>query len=137
MEKDETGAMTGKRIAVPSLSPGGLNGRISDRFCHCELYTIVNTANGAIGQVEIITNQEPSAGDCMLPVTLLKAQGVDTVIATGMAERTLQGFLEVGVTVYMVPHRVLSDIKSAVAAFLEGKLPLLDEKLARRSSGNR
>ncbi len=87
-------------VAVPSDSPGGLEARISDHFGHCDVFTLVQIDQEAVGSVTILPNDAHESGQCMGPVMLLKERGAEGLVAGGMGQRPLSGFQEVGITVY-------------------------------------
>jgi len=87
-------------VAVPSDAPGGLDARISDHFGHCDTFTVVAVEDGEAGEVSVLANQEHDHGGCMAPVTFLKEQGVEALVAGGMGQRPLAGFQEVGIRVF-------------------------------------
>jgi predicted Fe-Mo cluster-binding NifX family protein len=59
------------RIAVPSEQPGGLESAISAHFGHCPCFTIVDTADGEVGEVRVLPNMPHGQGGCMAPVMYL------------------------------------------------------------------
>ena len=87
-------------VAVPSDSPGGLEAQISDHFGHCDVFTLVQIEQEALGSVEILPNGAHEGGECMGPVMLLKERGAEGLVAGGMGQRPLAGFQQVGITVY-------------------------------------
>ena len=87
-------------VAVPSDSPGGLEAQISDHFGHCDVFTLVQIEEEAVGSVAILPNDAHEGGQCMAPVMLLKERGAEGLVAGGMGQRPLAGFQEVGITVY-------------------------------------
>ena len=44
------------RIAVPSESPGGLHAQRSGHFGRCECFTMVDVADGQIGDIAVLQN---------------------------------------------------------------------------------
>lgn len=87
-------------VAVPSDSPGGLEAQISDHFGHCDVFTLVQIDQEAVGSVTTLPNDAHQSGECMGPVMLLKDRGAEGLVAGGMGQRPLAGFQQVGITVY-------------------------------------
>jgi len=87
-------------VAVPSDSPGGLEAQISDHFGHCDVFTLVQIDEEALGSVTTLPNDAHQSGECMGPVMLLKERGAESLVAGGMGQRPLAGFQQVGITVY-------------------------------------
>ena len=87
-------------VAVPSDSPGGLDSRISDHFGHCDMFTLVQIEREAVESVTILPNAAHEGGQCMAPVMMLKERGAEGLVAGGMGQRPLEGFQQVGITVY-------------------------------------
>ena len=63
--------MENGRIAIPSMETGGLDGQRSGHFGHCDVFTLVDVADGEIKKVTTVPNQEHVQGGCMVPVNLL------------------------------------------------------------------
>jgi predicted Fe-Mo cluster-binding NifX family protein len=113
------------RIAVPSLDQGGLDGRRAGHFGHCDVFTLVDVENGAIGDVTILQNQGHVQGGCMVPVNLLASNGVTALIVGGIGLRPLMGFKQAGISVYHDAQR--PEIRPVVVDLISGKLPLIAE----------
>lgn len=105
-------------IAVPCDSTDGLEATISDHFGHCAAFTLVTIDDTTIGEVSILENSAHEEGGCMAPVTLLKAHGVDALVAGGMGMRPLSGFQQVGIEVYFKENA--STVQQAVDLFMSG-----------------
>ncbi len=92
--------MSNVRIAIPSELPGGLDAAVGQHFGHCDIYTIVHLNDGSIETVETLPNIPHEHGGCMAPVNHLASNGVQVLIAGGMGMRPLQGFHQVGISVF-------------------------------------
>ena len=88
------------RIAIPSELPGGLEARRSGHFGRCECFTMVDVADGTVGEVEILHNAPHTEGGCMAPVLLLAEHNVDAIVVDGIGGRRLMGFNLVGIAVH-------------------------------------
>lgn len=111
------------RIAVPSVEKGGLDGRRSGHFGHCDVFTIVDVERGEIKEVSTVANQEHVQGGCMMPVNLLADNNVNALIVGGIGMRPLMGFNQVGIDVYYDVTKV--EIRPVVEDLIAGKLSLI------------
>ncbi len=108
-------------VAIPSAMPGGLTASVDAHFGHCEIYTLVEIADGKIAKVETLPNVPHEHGGCMAPVNHLASNNVTVLIAGGMGFRPLQGFNQVGIEVF---HGAgAPTVKQAIDAFMQGNLP--------------
>ena len=117
--------MTTVRIAVPSEGTGGLDGMRAGHFGHCDVFTLVDVENGEIKEVSILANKEHVQGGCMVPVNLLAEAKVQRLIVGGIGMRPLQGFNQVGISVYYDGER--RDIRPVVEDMIAEKLPIIGE----------
>jgi len=58
--------MKNGRIAIPSMEDGGLDGRRSGHFGHCDVFTLVDVKDGKIVQVSTIANGGHVQGGCKI-----------------------------------------------------------------------
>ncbi len=107
-------------VAVPSTHPGGLDSSLGAHFGHCDLYTIVEVAEGQVQNVRTLQNVPHQQGGCMAPVNHLAQNGVQVLIAGGMGMRPLMGFNQVGIDVLYGGS--VQTVGEAVDAFLKGNL---------------
>ena len=117
--------MENGRIAIPSMETGGLDGRRSGHFGHCDVFTLVDVEDGKIKQVTTVPNQGHVQGGCMVPVNLLASHNVNALIVGGIGMRPLSGFRQVGIDVYHDDAR--PEIRPVVEDLLSGKLPLIND----------
>jgi predicted Fe-Mo cluster-binding NifX family protein len=110
------------RIAIPSELPGGLEARRSGHFGRCECFTLVDLEDGAVGQVQVLTNAPHTEGGCMAPVMALAEHTVDAIVVDGIGGRPLMGFNQVGIAVHA---GVGADVQTTVHAYLQGDLPVV------------
>ena len=122
------------RLAVPSEGMGGLDGKRSGHFGHCDAFTCVDIEDGKIGAVRVLRNGGHAEGGCMVPVRLLAREGVQAIVVGGIGMRPLLGFQEKGIAVYRDAEH--TDIRPAVEAFAAGKLPRMEADQACRGGGN-
>lgn len=108
-------------VAIPSSDPGGLESKIGSHFGHCDLYTLVEVADGKVRGVRTLPNVPHQQGGCMAPVNHLAQNGVKVLIAGGMGMRPLMGFHQVGISV--LHGNGSQTVGEAVNGFLQGTLP--------------
>jgi predicted Fe-Mo cluster-binding NifX family protein len=109
------------RIAIPSMSPGGLDAQRSGHFGHCDVFTFVDVEKGQIQSVTTVPNGGHVQGGCMVPVNLLAQHNVKALIVGGIGMRPLMGFRQVGIDVYYDTTR--AEIRPVVEDLIAGKLP--------------
>jgi predicted Fe-Mo cluster-binding NifX family protein len=124
------------KIAVPSNTPGGLAGKRSDHFGHCDLFTLVEINDGKIVGVDTLGNVEHGAGGCMTPVALLKERGVDSVVVAGMGARPLKGFAEAGIEVFFAAMHLFDKVEDVVRGVMENRLQLMQASDACQGHGS-
>jgi predicted Fe-Mo cluster-binding NifX family protein len=107
------------KIAVPSMTPGGMDAPISDHFGHCDIFTLVDVEDNQVSNVTLLANGGHVQGGCMAPVMLLKNAGVDTLSAGGMGPRPLAGFQEVAIEVFY--NEGATTVNDAVTMILTGQ----------------
>ena len=112
--------MESKKIAIPSVHPGGLDSPLGMHFGHCDLYTVVEVKGGEIQNVSTLPNVPHQQGGCMAPVNHLAGNDVNVLIAGGMGMRPLMGFNQVGIDVYYGAGA--PSVGAAVQAFLQDAL---------------
>ncbi len=117
--------MKNGRIAIPSMNVGGLDGQRSGHFGHCDVFTLVDVADGNITEVTTIQNQEHVQGGCMVPVNLLAEHKVNALIVGGIGMRPLMGFRQAGIDVYHDDQR--PEIRPVVEDLIAGKLPKISD----------
>jgi len=117
--------MENGRIAIPSVEAGGLDGRRSGHFGHCDVFTLIEVEAGEIKWVTTIPNQGHVQGGCMVPVNILAQHGVNALVVGGIGMRPLIGFRQVGIDVYHDGTR--PGIRPVVEDLIAGKLPLIRE----------
>ena len=124
------------RLAVPSNNPGGLEAQRSDHFGHCDLFTIVDIKNSAIASVDAVANKENAAGGCMVPVSLLRDQGVEAIVVGGIGARPLQGFNEVGISVYYADRNAIQSVQKVAEGMISGNFPIIQPEQTCQNHGN-
>jgi predicted Fe-Mo cluster-binding NifX family protein len=89
------------RIAIPSMTEGGLESDICAHFGSCEYFTIVDISNGKPKDVCAVSNASPDGvHNCAAPAELLKNNHVDAVIVSGIGGRPLVSLTIKGIRVF-------------------------------------
>ncbi len=117
--------MKNGKIAIPSMADGGIDGKRSGHFGHCDVFTLVDVEDGNIKNISTIPNQEHVQGGCMVPVNLLAGNKVNAIIVGGIGMRPLMGFRQAGIDVYHDAER--ADIKPVVEDLIAGKLQQISD----------
>ncbi len=118
-------------LAVPSVSPGGLDAACNVHFGRCECFTLVEIADGKVGGVSVVEN--PPHTDCLGPVVLLAGNGAEAVAVGGIGARPLMGFQQAGINVYIGQAATVSEM---VENFQTGKLAPADASNVCRGHGS-
>lgn len=116
--------MSKRRVAVPSVAPGGLQAQRSGHFGRCDVFTIVEIDENKITGVKAVDNVEHSEGGCLVPVNLLAGQAVDTIVVSGMGMRPLLGFRDAGIRVLLGEGVTVSD---SITCYINGELVDMSE----------
>ncbi len=126
--------MVNGRIAVPSNDTGGLDGKRSGHFGHCDSFTLVDVNDGEIKGVSTLKNEGHTQGGCMVPVTVLANNNVNYLIVSGIGKRPLMGFKQVGIQVFH--EEQTAEIGPVVEALIAGQLPEIKDDQVCGGSGN-
>ena len=117
--------MKNGRIAIPSMGNGGMDGQRAGHFGHCDVFTLVDVEDGAIKEVQSISNKEHVQGGCMVPVNLLAEHRVNALVVGGIGMRPLMGFRQVGIEVYHDGQR--PEIRPVVEDLIAGNLSQIQD----------
>ena len=117
--------MKNGRIAIPSMGNGGMDGQRAGHFGHCDVFTFVDVEDGAIKEVQTISNKEHVQGGCMVPVNLLAEHRVNALVVGGIGMRPLMGFRQVGIEVYHDGQR--PEIRPVVEDLIAGNLSQIQD----------
>jgi predicted Fe-Mo cluster-binding NifX family protein len=114
------------RIAVPSMTDGGLESDICAHFGSCEYFTLVDIINGKAKGINAVSNASPDGvHNCAAPAELLKESGVDVVIVSGIGGRPLVSLTSKGIRVFGGAFGRVSD---ALQDFSSGALNELSDQ---------
>lgn len=116
---------TSKKIAVPSMHPGGLNAPRSGHFGHCDVFTLVEVQEGRVLDVTVVANAPHQQGGCQAPVQLLHSNGANALVVGGIGMRPLMGFRQMGIEVFYGADG--DTVGHVIDQLLEGRLrPIAD-----------
>ena len=123
MGMENSTAFAAGTVAIPSNGEGGLAQSRSEHFGRASHFTIVEIADGKVGQVRTVENLPHIEGGCRRPVDMLVAGGVTAALVVGMGTGPFNGFAAAGVPVYA--DRVGATVGDAVARLINGEVELL------------
>ena len=116
-----------KRVAIPSMWPGGLESERSGHFGHCDCFTLVDLDDDGVIAVHVVPNPPHQQGSCLAPVQLLQSHDAQAIIVHGIGMRPLIGFQQAGIEVFQGDG---SGVDETVRAFLADKVVAMDESRA-------
>ncbi len=128
--------MSSYKVAVPSNNPGGMDAGRSDHFGHSDLFTLIEVENDKVVGISTHENVAHESGGCMTPVRALAEAGVKKMIVGGMGAMPLAICAEIGLTVYFAAKNEYGLVKDVAAAFVEGKLPVMNADQACNGGGS-
>jgi predicted Fe-Mo cluster-binding NifX family protein len=118
---------TTRRVAVPSMWPGGLESFRSSHFGHCDCFTLVDLDDEGVAQIHVVANVPHQQGGCLAPVQLLQENEANAIIVHGIGMRPLIGFQQAGIQVYQGQG---TGVGEAIRAFLAEEIVPMDESQA-------
>lgn len=110
-------------LAVPSCEEGGLDAGRSDHFGRCDCFTIVEIAEGRVGEARVVANVDHAAAGCGGSVDLLVDEGVNAVIVRGVGDGAKARLAAAGITIFYDESVPL--VYQAVGAVRSGNAPLM------------
>lgn len=114
------------RIAIPSMTDTGIGSDVCVHFGSCEYFTVVDVSNGEVRNVSALSNVSlEGEHNCAAPADLLKKNGVDVVIVSGIGGRPLFSLTGRGIRVFGGAFGRVSD---ALEDFAAGALDELSDK---------
>lgn len=115
--------MSTMKLAVPTMGEASLDSERSGHFGRCDVFTVVDIADGEIVKVGCIDNPPHEEGGCLRPVKLLADAGVEAIVAAGMGMRPLMGFADAGITVLF--ENQTPNVGEVVKMAAAGQLPVM------------
>lgn len=108
------------------MTDGGLDSEVCAHFGSCEYFTLVDMANGKPQALNTIDNASPDGvHNCAAPAELLKDNGVDAVLVSGIGGRPLVSLTCNGIRVFGGAFGRVSD---ALQDFTSGSLDELSDR---------
>ena len=124
-------------VAIPAASDGGLSAGRSDHFGHCPFFVLVDIRDdGRAADVRVLANIAHGKGGCMKPVAMLAENGVSALVSGGMGNGPFQKMKQMGIEPYYAGLDQCPDVRSAVDAFVAGRLLPFDMGQLCTGSGN-
>jgi len=111
-------------IAIPSETTEGLNGKRSDHFGHCPVFTLVDVHENQVTNIRTVSNIAHGAGGCMKPVAMLAEHGVNAMVAAGMGRGPFQKMQQHGINVYFADLKNYPDVQTTIEGFIQGELSM-------------
>jgi predicted Fe-Mo cluster-binding NifX family protein len=105
------------KICIPTADKAGMNGHIHGHFGSAPFFTIVDTDTGFVEIVDN-ANQHHAHGTCH-PLGSMEGKGVNTVIATAMGARVVQGLNMAKIRAYKTSA---TTVQEAIDTFNNGIL---------------
>ena len=109
------------KIVIPSNEDKGLLSKMGAHFGKAPFYTIVETNNNEITNVEVIKNQGHGAGGCSNAVANILSFKPDALIVVGIGPNPAAGFLRAGLDVFVDKESLT--LEESINKFIENKLP--------------
>jgi predicted Fe-Mo cluster-binding NifX family protein len=113
-------------IAIPSMDDSGIESDICAHFGSCQYFTLVKVSDGQVREVTTIGNGTHEAEhNCAAPADLLRSNGVDAVIVSGIGGRPLFSLKNNGIRVFGGAFGRVSD---ALEDYASGALDELSDR---------
>ena len=109
-------------IAVPSDWPGGVQASAETRFSRCDCFTVLIVEKGQLQYTMVLPNPPNRDSSCARRIEVLKSFKADTVIVSGLGNRTCKRFEQVGIKVLRTCE---GDVRCVLDRYLSGDLEQL------------
>jgi predicted Fe-Mo cluster-binding NifX family protein len=108
------------KIALPTMSPGGLDSNLNAHFGQCQTVTLVTVENNAIKNAEVLKPQ--GAHSCGSLPALFAQNGADACIVGGIGGRPFMILQQLGIKTYSVNQAMINkSIREIINHFLENQ----------------
>jgi predicted Fe-Mo cluster-binding NifX family protein len=104
------------KVGIPSMGEKGLEEQVGQHFGRVTHYTIVDLDNN---EVEVIANTSHHMGGSLQPPELLKKEGVNVMLCSGLGRRAINLFEQMGISVYIGAS---GKVRDAITEFKNGNL---------------
>ncbi|ODS35652.1 MAG: dinitrogenase iron-molybdenum cofactor biosynthesis protein [Candidatus Altiarchaeales archaeon WOR_SM1_86-2] len=105
------------KIAVPTMGRNGLDDEVSPHFGRAPTFTIADTEKN---EVKVIDNTSQHMGGQGYPPEIMRGEGVEVMLCSGLGPRAVTMFENFGIDVFV---GAAGTVKDAIATWKEGKLP--------------
>jgi len=117
------------RISVPSMGNKGLDDMVGQHFGRVPYYAVFDTETD---KVEIVDNTSTHMGGQGYPPELLHAHKVDVMLCSGLGQRAVEMFEQLGIMVYV---GAMGTVKDTIEAWKRGELQeVTDETVCKEHS---
>jgi len=104
------------KVGIPSMGEKGLEEQVGQHFGRVTHYTIIDLDTD---EVTVVQNTSHHMGGMLQPPELLKKEGVNIMLCSGLGRRAISLFEQMGIEVYIGASGTVRD---AIAAFTKGNL---------------
>ena len=109
------------KIAVPTISPGGLESKINPHFGKCDTVTLITIDDNKIKGTDIVQPQGPHT--CAALPQLFVKNGADTCIVGGIGARPHMILQQNGIRTYTVGEDLINKpVQDVISHFLTNTL---------------
>ena len=109
------------KIAVPTISPGGLESKINPHFGKCDTVTLVTIDDNTIKETNVVLPQGPHT--CATLPQLFVQNGADTCIVGGIGARPYMFLQQNGIKTYTVGENLINkSVQDVIIHFLTSSL---------------
>ncbi len=104
------------KVGIPSMGKKGLDEQVGQHFGRVTHYTIVNLETD---NVYVVSNTSHHMGGSLQPPELLKKEGVDVMLCSGLGRRAINLFEQMDITVYI---GATGKVRDALDQYKKGNL---------------
>ena len=114
------------KVCIPTMGDKGLDEKVGEHFGRVPTYTVVNIDTN---EVKIIENTNEHMGGIGYAPDIIKKAGVDLMLCSGLGQRAIGMFQELGIEVYVGAYGV---VKDTIQQWKENRLQLATDELGCR-----
>jgi len=104
------------KICIPTMGNKGLEETVGEHFGRVPTYTVVNLDTN---EIKVVPNTSDHMGGQGPPPEIMKREGVEVLVCSGLGRRAITMFEEFGIDVYIGAS---GSVRQAVDAFKQNKL---------------
>ncbi|MHA1754370.1 MAG: NifB/NifX family molybdenum-iron cluster-binding protein [Candidatus Odinarchaeia archaeon] len=124
------------KIAISTVSPGGLTSIIDHRFGRCDCFTIVETDDsGEVRNIEVLKNPavQEAGGAGIQAAQTIANKDCEVLITGRVGPNAYEALKKLGIKIYMAP--IGSNVKSLIDSYFKNELPEYETYNAPPHSG--